>query len=213
MLQKNRKIIISILILDVVIVLLHILFGKMSDFYNLDKEYNLPSFYSALKLISIGIVSLAIFISTKNNLVRKKWQEIYSWLSFGLLFVYLGFDEFFTIHEKTIDYLKPSLLMNLDWFSNQVFYWVPLFLPLIILALILFFYFIKTILTRLHLARNFFIVGASFFALVILSEFLGGFMEGTVGYVIMTLEESFEIFGASCFFAGSLAYLENINRK
>ena len=208
MLRKNKKILVSILILDSVIVLLHILFGKVSDFYNLDKEYNLPSFYSALKLILIGVVSFVIFSFTKKNLFRKKWQEIYSWVAFGLLFIYLGFDEFFTIHEKTIDYLKPSLLMNLDWFSNSVFYWVPLFLPFIILALILFYYFIKIILTRFHLARNFFIVGASFFALVILSEFVGGFMEGTIGYVIMTLEESFEIFGASAFLIGSFIYLE-----
>ena len=208
MLRKNKKILVSILILDSVIVLLHILFGKVSDFYNLDKEYNLPSFYSALKLILIGVVSFVIFSFTKKNLFRKKWQEIYSWVAFGLLFIYLGFDEFFTIHEKTIDYLKPSLLMNLDWFSNSVFYWVPLFLPFIILALILFYYFIKIILIRFHLARNFFIVGASFFALVILSEFVGGFMEGTIGYFIMTLEESFEIFGASAFLIGSFIYLE-----
>jgi len=211
MLQKNRKIILSIFIIDVVIVLLHILFGKVNDFYNLDKEYNLPSFYSAIKLISIGAISFVIFIFAKKKLVRKKWQEIYSWIALGLLFIYLGFDEFFTIHEKTIGYLNPALLVKLGWFSNHVFYWVMLFLPFIILALVLFYYFIKTILTRFHLVRIFFIVGASFFALVIFSEFLGGFMEGNVGYVIMTLEESFEIFGASSFLAGSFIYFKQDN--
>jgi len=210
-LQKIRKFIISVFILDIVIILSHIFLGNGNEFYNLDKEYNLPSAYSALKLISIGIIAIVIFISLQRKKAMKKWQEIYSWIVFGSLFVYLGFDEFFTIHEKTIDYLKPSLLVNLDWFENQVFYWVLLFLPFIALALVLFYYFIKTILTKFRFSRNFFIGGAIFFALVIVLEFIGGFSEGVAGYVLMTFEESFEVFGATCFLIGGFYYWKKIN--
>ena len=208
----NLKSVIGIIFsLDVLIVILHIVFGKDNAILNLDGENNLPATYSFLKLVVVGIIAFVIFFTNGNKCLRK-WSKSLLWIPFGSLFIYLGFDELFTIHEKTIGYLEPSLLVGLGWFSNHVFYWVPLFLPLIILAIAMFYLLIKNLLEDFSLPRKLFIAGTVSFFMVIVSEFVGGFLEGGMGYAVMTLEESFEIFGASLFLVGLLVYRKQAER-
>jgi hypothetical protein len=190
---KNRRIITAVVLMDVFLIILHLVFSKNYSFFNLDMECNLPSIYSSFKLIAIGILSSMIFLKTKRKI----------WLIFGSIFIFLGFDEFFEIHERVGNYLAQQGLNQLEWYSNSVFYWTLAFLPLIVLASAFIAYFIIKFLKK---NQSFFTVGFLCFLTVIVLEVIGGFMadKGSLYQMIIVFEESFEIFGATMFLAGVL---------
>jgi hypothetical protein len=190
---KNKRIITLVLSLDALLISLHLIFSKNYSFFNLDMEYNLPSAYSSVKLIIIGILSFLIFFKTKRKI----------WLIFSSIFVFLGFDEFFEIHERVGNYLAQQGLNQLEWYSNPVFYWTLAFLPLIILVSLFIAYFIIKFLKK---NRSFFTVGFLCFLMVIVLEVIGGFITDKEGLyqTIVVFEESFEIFGATMFLVGVL---------
>ncbi len=197
-----------VFILDIVVIGLHLLFGKEAPLLNLDGENTLPAIYSSLKLALVGSVAFIIFFIGKKKFLYGM-RESFLWVTFGLLFLYLSFDEFFSLHERTIEYLKPSFLLELGWFSNSVFYWVLLFSPLIALTLMMFYVFMKSFFKEYN---KLFLLGVISFSMVIVLEFIGGLLEGEIGYSVMTLEESFEIFGTSFFLVSLLMYRDRMRK-
>lgn len=204
--EKYKKIILPIFLADALLIFSHFLWGKESAFFNLDAEGNLPAIYSGLKLLVIGCLAFLIY---RASIAEKSWM----WLVFGGLFAYLGLDEIFELHEKLADYFARYGLTSLDWYTNHVFYWTLIFLPLIIFAIGFLIYFIRYFWTHIgRPARNFFVFGLFFFTVVIALEIAGGLLSDTsAGYWLMSAEEASEIFGATLFLAGVLAY--RLNRR
>jgi hypothetical protein len=64
---KIPKSLLFLLVLDLTIIVLHLFWGREIGFFNLDMEYNLPAYYSGLKLLIIGIISTVIYISKLNK--------------------------------------------------------------------------------------------------------------------------------------------------
>jgi len=140
------KLIKIVLIIDLSLILLHIFLGQNNDFFNLDLERNLPTFYSGLKLILIGFLALFFYLKTKRKI----------WLVFSSIFVFIGFDEMLEIHERLGNYAALQGVSNLEWYSNPVFYWTLILSPFIISAVFFFLYFIKRFLDQNHETRKFF---------------------------------------------------------
>ena len=201
--EKFKKIILLVLLIDALLILLHLFFGQNNYFFNLDMERNLPAVYSGLKLFSIGLLGLYVYWKTN--------KKIWPWLFFGIMLVLGGIDEVFEIHEFLGNYFAQQGLANLNWYDNPVFYWTLVFSPLIITAIVFLIYFIKHFLSQKNKTRQFFIIGLVFFIFVFFLEIIGGFLtDFTELYqVIIVFEESFEIFGATMFLIGTLNYLEN----
>ena len=205
--QKYKRIILLVLLIDVLLILLHLVFGQNYHFFNLDMERNLPAVYSGLKLIFVG--SLALFIYLKSG--KKLWP----WLLLGIMLVGGGFDEILEIHETVGNYFARQGLADLGWYSNQVFYWTLVFLPLIILATVFLIYFIKYFLIQNGSVRYFFTIGLICFIFVFILEVAGGFLTHLPNLYqkIIVFEEGFEIFGATMFLIGTLGYLENFQSE
>lgn len=202
--QRQARIFYTVLILDGLLVAAHLLLGQRVPFLNLDLENNLPALYSGLKLIMVGILAFVVYGSsfpTQVNVVRrKKWP----WLVFGTMFIYLAMDEMFQLHENIADVLAPLGPAALGWYDNQVFYWTLIFLPFIVLGVSFLAYFIK-ILPRSGSTRGFLVAGLACFIGVIVAEVVGGFLGSpSVGYFVMTIEESLEFVGATLFLGGVL---------
>ena len=208
LIKKYKKIILLVLIIDVLIILFHLAWGRQSVFFDLDSERNLPTVYSGIKLIAVGALGFFIY-SLKSD--KKSWL----WFLFGLMFVYAGFDEMLELHERTANYIAGWGLAELGWYSNPVFYWTLIFFPLIIGFLIFLVYFIKYFLSQTPVIRNFFIAGGLFFVAVIFLEVAGGFLthRPDVYFVMVTLEESFEIFSVTMFLSGTLYYINKIKTQ
>ena len=80
--------------------------------FDLDQEYNFPSFYSFLVLAYAGAISLVLFLRERNI-----W-----WIGLGILFIYLSLDEALLIHEQLAEPLRRILALG----NESLFYhaWV-----------------------------------------------------------------------------------------
>lgn len=202
--KKYKKIILAVLIIDILIIILHLIWGRQSVFFDLDSERNLPTVYSGLKLIAVGALSFIVYFIISD---KKSWL----WYILGLMFVYAGLDEMLELHERAADYVAQQELINLGWYDNQVFYWPLIFAPLIIGFLIFLVYFIKYFFPRAAVSRNLFIGGLVCFVAVIFFEVTGGFLTHLpdVYFAMITLEESFEFFAVTMFLSGILYYINS----
>ncbi len=179
-------------LLDVLILFLHFFWGRENVFFNLDNEKNLPTVYSGIKLLLIGL--LATILAYKNISTKK-----FLWFLFAFIFVYLSFDEVFELHEKTMDFLRDGGYLILNWYDNHVFYWTLIFLPLIFGTVVFFLVFIRKLKEEILSSKKYLIIGFCLFLGVIVLETVGGILYGKTSwyFVLITVEESFEIFGAT----------------
>ena len=78
---------------------------RLSDAFRLNKEENVPAFYSgALMLIDAGLLAL-VWWSQRSAATRIRA----AWLGLSLIFVFLSFDELFSVHERLIEPLRDTL--------------------------------------------------------------------------------------------------------
>lgn len=197
--MKNpKKLLIALIALDLFVVILHLLFGYQTTFFNLDEEMNFPAFYQGIKLAAGGM-ALLIFVSSRRLL---------AFLPLGLLLIYLGIDEVVQIHEEIESQIQPffpQVVELVQRFAATVNYtsniWVLYFVPAIF-GIFLYMLFIIRYVRKFNprLFPSLFL-GSTLFILVIIFEIINS--SGRWGFfeyqILMTLEESFEMFGASIF--------------
>lgn len=119
--------------LDICILLLHLGIGSSHTLFHLDYEWNLPTFYQALKLMSFAAAFFIVILKTK--LSRKK--RVFLMTLAGILFA-LGFDELFQVHENIyrffefFPWLHPKRVVSV---SSELGYrsslWILYYLPFI----------------------------------------------------------------------------------
>lgn len=63
--------------------------------FDLDGEWNIPSVYSALVILACAAAMIAAAIHAR----RRQRQDPLAWLFLAVVFVYLAYDELFSVHE------------------------------------------------------------------------------------------------------------------
>jgi hypothetical protein len=189
-----------------------VIFLKLSDvggiyknivyFFDFDWERNLPTFYSALALLtsSILLYIIAVFHS-------KKRIEHIQWLGLSLIFSFLSLDEMTVIHEQlwapTQKLFKTSGLLYYAWY-------IPYGIILLILVVVyakFIFRLPKNVMYLFILAGFVFVFGAiGIEAVTGWQDELHG-QDNLLFYILCTIEELFEMIGVAIFIYGLLTYI------
>jgi hypothetical protein len=176
--------------------------------FHLDGENNIPSWYSSVML---GLGSLVLAIIARVEQMRES-AGARPWWVLAAVFLYLSMDEAASIHEMLIWVVTP-ILKQAGMFAGFLTYsWVVVGIPLVGIIALAF----RPFLARLphDTARLFIFAGGLFVTGAIGIEMLGAQVESSIGtreamvYVlVVTMEESCEMFGVALFLYGLLSYL------
>ena len=174
------------------------------DLFNLDRELNFPTWYSALMLASCAILLKIIAIGKKQQGDRytKDWQLL------SVIFWWLAIDEVVSIHEILI-IPEVSEALNLPWFLHSM--WV---IPGV--AFVVWFGKRYSKFVR-HLPpdskRHFIIAACTYIGGALIMEMLGSHFAESIGQqhivyaLIATGEELLEMIGVVLFIRALLHYL------
>lgn len=200
-LNNSKQLFTGLLVLDLVMLLLHLAFGKQNHFFHLDFEQNLPTLYQSLKLILFGML---FFVAGLNK--RVKWEIKGFVLPLAVFITFLGFDELLQIHEniyrifELFDLFHPSKIveasMKMGYRSSL---WILYYLPFIVIFVFWSGYWLRYFQSQTK--NNAWILIVSSFSLftILLAEILsstGSFSENTYFYLV-TIEEAAEMLLAS----------------
>ena len=182
------------------------LLGMLRQF-TLAEEANVPTWYSALLLISCALC-LAIIAM---RLPKGEANYRRHWLILALIFTYMSMDETAVIHEMTIRPLRYAF--DLD---GALYYsWV---VPAAVLMGIFLFSYLGFLRHLPSSSRNRFILaGLVFVGGAFVTEFFIGYWWTTVGDgmtsgLLNILQESMEICGSSLFLSALLRHIEASGR-
>lgn len=187
------------------------LINKMAKVVSVDKELNVPAFFSMLILV-IASALLAITAYLKN--IQREAHRWY-WAILSLGFLYMAFDEIGEVHEKLIEPMRAALggeALGIFYFA-----WV---VPALVLVSALGFFFLR-FWWRLPVRTRvlFFIAGTLFLGGAIGVELLNGkyaevYDKKNFTYMLLsTIEESFEMTGVIVFIYALLDYLASYYKK
>jgi len=194
----HKKWLFRFLIIDLLLVGAHLLWGDQVYILNLDNERTIPAYYSGLKLVVIS----TLFFLTAQLITRKKEKITYLLLS--AFFIMLSFDEISELHENLGEYFL-GIFNNYSFFQQDSFMWLVFLSPLIISVLGLLSYFLYSI--RGQKAFYLALIGLLAFVSVLGLEFLGGMVihnKPLIYQWTIVFEEFMEKVGASFFIAAGL---------
>jgi uncharacterized membrane protein YhaH (DUF805 family) len=166
------------------------------DFFNLDSEFNFPSFYSAFLLLLSSALLWAIAACKRfhDHRYARHWQLL------AYIFLYLVIDEVFSLHELLI---IPALRdrFNLDGIFHQT--WV---IPgVIFIAIFIWKYWRFAFDLNVVLRRLFFLAAGVYVGGALGMEMVGGILfeyfsrSGPQAAAGIVLEESMEMLGMTIF--------------
>lgn len=203
---KNQKhivvFIIGMLGLEAILGCLHVFLYGRTFAFDLDREFNLPTYYSAfLFLLNFFIIGVIIHDRQKSGLVHKGWWFI------AFVFFFLSLDEVGRFHEELVPFLRRNI-SSLDSVLDSNRYWVLLILPLIIFTIIYF----SLFLYRTFKNNPWMLAGTALalilWIIVLWLELWEGYTEHTYKFKALA-EEEFEMLGATLFLAVFLGYKKN----
>lgn len=213
---KPKRVLTVLLVISLVLILMHILtyylfrtgiitYERIRTFFNLNAEANLPTTYTVL-VFGLAFVILAI-IAIKNIQKKNKFAVHWTILALGMLFV--SVDEGSMLHEIVVRPLT-NLYSN-NPFGIFTFGWVAILGVLLVVFLVFFYKFIRSMPTRsrnlLGIASLVYISGAMGF------EALGGMVirvytpNSIQFFWVNTMEESLELVGMCLLVYGLLVHL------
>jgi len=190
-----RKIYLSLILIIFCFLIMNFISYKCSaetrNLFDLDKEANLPTWFSSILLFSIAFASMLIYFLGRRTDKKSSWKNF--WPGFSILFCFLSLDEAVGFNE----------LIS----STYNFNWIWFYAPLGGLFFIVVAYFFEYINKNKDLT-NHILGGITIYALGILtSEILNSYPEF---FIIKTaIEEGLEMFGALFILTGSL---QEVNR-
>jgi len=178
---------------------------RLFPLFDLDEEYNIPTFFSVTLLLMAGSLLAAIALLTGT----RPLSDLSKWLTLSLGFFCMAYDEAFLVHERLIHPVR-SLLGNS---SLGIFYyaWV---IPGAALVFLLALFYLKFLL-RLPVKTRFrFVLAAGLYLGGCIGfEFVGGWYAESNGVqsltynLITTVEESLEMTGLIVFIRALLIHL------
>jgi len=172
--------------------------------FHLDKEANIPTYYSSfILLISAGLLAVIA-------MVKKRNRELYArhWLILAVIFLYLSIDEGAAIHELLTKPLRH--IFNLS--STFYFTWIIVgFVAVVVFGI----FYIKFFLSLPSKTRYIFLLaGIIYIGGALGVEVIGDYyLATTFGNrnflygMIVTVEESFEMVGIILFISALLDYI------
>ncbi len=171
--------------------------------FNLDNEKNIPTLFSTLLILLCALLLLLVSL-----IHRRRQQAAGNWLLLAAIFLFLGIDEFCSLHERLI---TPSREL---FTASGAFYFawiIPYGIGVVLLALILG----RFILALPAHPRRLMLVSASvYLSGAIGLEMVGGWYfenhddQFDLAYgIITTLEESLEMVGLVIFVYALLGYI------
>jgi hypothetical protein len=198
----NTKIVFYWLIgIDLFILSLHLLFGSHSQFFHLDFEQNLPTFYQSFKLVFFGIIFFILGLKKSIKLDIKSFI-----LPLSLVLIFLGLDELLQIHEniyrifELFDLFHPSKIveasMKMGYKSSL---WILYYLPFIFVFIFWSGYWLRYFQSKMRNNAWILVVSSLCLFTVLLAEIFsstGSFAENTY-YWLITIEETAEMILAS----------------
>ena len=172
--------------------------------FNVNLEANLPTYFSALVLLSDAIL-LALIAYRKKALGENFWH----WIGLSTIFVFISLDEMIQIHEQ----FRAPMEALFNTSGILYFAWFIPYVAMVIILGIAYFKFMmrlpKKILQLFILAAVVFISGA------VVMEAISGMHaevhgEETLTYALMyTFEEFLEMSGATIFLFALLKYISS----
>jgi hypothetical protein len=177
---------------------------KVVLLFSVNKEGNIPSFYSALALLFCSLL-LAIISASKKR--EKDYAAIY-WRGLSWIFLYLSIDEAASIHELSTHPFRKAL-------GAQGFLYYTWIVPFGLLVLIFIGLYSRFVFSLPKKIKILFITAGSIFLFGSLGmEAIGGFWDelGTSNFLysmIFTLEESLEMIGVLVFIYALMQYIKN----
>lgn len=217
--KKELLFFVFLLVIDAIMVSLHILYGQKYDFFNLDVEQNLPTYYQSFKLLFLSAMSYSLYVITKktqqSNFGIRKF-----WILFTILFSYLCIDEAGQIHENTFSRLGlffPNVAEIISNTAHRIDYksiiWLALYAPLILLTIIAIIFFIKRLWLRYNKKIYILILGMIILISVLVLEYVdtGGEMTEMLYNRFIIAEEFAEMLGISIMIYFSLEALGEID--
>lgn len=178
--------------------------------FNLDRELNFPTFYSALMIGFCAVLLKIIAIGKKRHSDRYATD----WQLLSLIFLLLAIDEVLSIHEILI-IPEVSETLNLPWFLHSM--WV-------IPGMVFVGWFIKRYwkFSR-HLSlksqRHFIFAGFVYVGGALVMEMIGSYLAESQGQqhlpyaLVATVEEVMEMTGIIIFIYGLLYYLSQWTKQ
>jgi hypothetical protein len=176
------------------------------DFFNLDMENNLPTYFQTAILFFSAL--LVLFIAKSNN--EKRGIPGHYWMTLFIMVIFMGIDETIQIHEKLDIVIHKFLGYETHGIFN--FPWVIAGIIISLAFMVYFSFFIRKIDKR---TRNMFILSAFLYLFgAIFMEMMGGFFADKAGManfsyqLLSTVEESAEMFGAAVFIKTLMDYIK-----
>lgn len=204
-LRALRPYVLGILLLEVALVAAYAAFPDVT-LLDLDKEYNLPSWFSALQLAAVGVACLVAFEGERRG--AHGHPPLHRlWIPLALGFLYLSADEMLALHERVLtDALRR--LLPADSLLQGVLPWQLIFAPAILAAFVVV---SVMIYTRLGAHIGLTALGLAALCLWAASFVLEGaakplFIPARLYRLEVALEESAEMLGATCLLAAFASY-------
>jgi hypothetical protein len=169
--------------------------------FDLDQETNIPSFYSALSLLSSALLLFYISYSKRGT------KDFLSWFSLGLVFTYLSLDEACVIHEMLINLFRNTFHTSGLLYDAWV---IPYGIAMVIAGIIFIPFLIRLPRKTMILLV---IAGAIYVSGAVGVEMIQGDYEEIHGTqniiysVSVVIEESMEMFGIALFIFALLKYI------
>jgi hypothetical protein len=191
-----EKILLGLICIELILIALFALLGLRYDFFHLNREKNLPTWFSSVQLLFVAYCSL--ITANKESMLKKQDVFIKSqafWYVMAIGFAFLSLDEFTEIHEM----IKKQ---------GRTPVWVVLYAPIAFLVAL---YSGYETLKRRHLSSqlpyffgiSFLVMGGGAFA----AEWIGFHMPTKVLYgIAMVTEEFCEMLGVSIIIYTLLLY-------
>jgi hypothetical protein len=173
----------------------HIIPSSLVNFLDLNRETNLPSWYSALQLALIGGILVAFAASQIRRGVRAAWAVMCA----GLAFLFLSLDETTSLHEN-FSYWLDTFQHRRDTLFNETGFWMLICAPVFLATLALLgFGAVRYLRGRKAIIVKFAVGAAIFVAATAGMEALSNFVaaQTTAARVLILLEEVGEMLGAT----------------
>lgn len=179
---------------------------KLVNLFDFNEEVNVPTFYSAVTLFTSALLLFSIAILSKRS-----GRSYVSWFCLGLIFLFLTFDEFASLHELVIGMSREAFNASGYFYYAWV---IPYAFGLFILGLI-YIPFLKNL--PKNTRKTFLYAAAIFITGAIGFEMLGGNIVESQGptplfSLVYTIEETLEMVGIAVFIYALLTYIaDNYN--
>lgn len=173
----------------------------MIQFFHLNRENNLPTFYSALAIILCSLLLYVVSLS-KKSIEKLQWQGL------SAIFLFLSLDEALQIHDR-LDLPLRALLGTSGVLRHA---WIIPYLSLFIGGAILYRKFLFDL--EKDTRKLFVISGIIFLSGAIGFEIISGLVSESIGWdnatysFVYTIEETLEMFGIALFAYSILRHIK-----